>query len=67
MLNNTTSFVRTGIERQYSASNPMVAQRAFAKSCAICCTQGKSLECGRCGIADAHNSVMTILFNAKGA
>lgn len=60
-------FESRGVERQYSAHSPQSAQRAFAKSCAICCTQGKVLECSRCGIADAHHSVMTILFNSKGA
>jgi hypothetical protein len=60
-------FESRGVERQYSAHSPQSAQRAFATSCAICSTRGVPLECGRCGIADAHNSVMTILFNAKGA
>ena len=63
----TELFESRGIEYQYSATNPKRAQRAFATSCDICCTRGMHLECSKCGISTAHNTVMTILFNAKGA
>jgi hypothetical protein len=63
----TEAFENKGIERQYGARNPRAAQRAFATSCAICSTRGVQLECSKCGIESAHNTVMTILFNAKGA
>lgn len=63
----TEAFENKGIERQYNATNPKVAQRAFATSCDICCTRGMHLNCSKCGISTAHNTVMTILFNERGA
>lgn len=60
------TFVSRGVERQYSASSAQRAKDLFATSCRLCSTHGKHLECHRCGISEAHNTVMTILFS-KGA
>ena len=57
-------FEERGIERQYNARNIIEADRAFAKSCDFCCSRGKHLNCDRCRIASAHNTVVAI-FNNK--
>ena len=62
MLEN---FIEYGAELQYFATTPARAQKAFATSCKICCTRGYQLDCDRCGIASAHNSVILIKFNKR--
>ena len=57
------SFVEIGIERQYEAQNINEANRAFKSSCRLCSTRGRHLECDRCGIANAHNTVIAIFDN----
>lgn len=54
------AFESRGVERQYGAITPKMAQDAFASSCDRCCTIGISLDCDRCGIAVAHSSIMSI-------
>lgn len=54
-------FEERGIERQYNARNITEAKRAFENSCDFCCNTGKHLDCDRCRIASAHNTVITLL------
>ena len=58
------SFVEIGIERQYDARNIIEANRAFKISCKLCSTRGRHLECDRCKIASAHDTV-ALIFNHK--
>lgn len=64
MLNSkqfAEKFMQRGIEYQYEATSTEVATKAFKTSCRICSTRGIHLECDRCGISTAHNSMMLIL------
>lgn len=57
-------FESVGIAHQYNATTLKMADRAFANSCDRCCSMGVSLNCDRCGIANAHNTV-ALIFNNK--
>lgn len=63
----TEVFENRGIARQYGATSAQRAKSAFKTSCNACSTRGLQLECDKCGISVAHNTVMQILFNEKGA
>lgn len=65
MSNFAEVFQQRGIERQYGALNAKRARSAFKTSCTACSTHGLHIECDRCGINDAHKTVMTILFNER--
>ena len=53
-------FEQIGVDYQYNAKNAKMAEKSFEKSCSKCCTQGKHIECSRCAISEAHNSIMMI-------
>lgn len=57
-------FEERGVEHQYNARNIAEANRAFDNSCTRCCTTGRHLDCDKCHIASAHNTIIT-LFNNK--
>jgi hypothetical protein len=42
-----TKFESVGVARQYEARNKYEAERAFERSCNMCCTRGMHLECPR--------------------
>lgn len=54
-------FESIGIARQYSATTVKMAHKSFLFSCKRCCTMGVALNCDRCGIATAHNTVLELL------
>lgn len=56
-----TRFEERGISRQYSARNAREAKSAFEKSCEICATQGKFVNCDKCAIAYINQLVTEIL------
>lgn len=53
-----TRFEEKGIYRQYSADTIAEAKRAFDKSCTLCATQGKYINCAHCMIASVHQLVI---------
>ena len=57
-------FEEIGVEFQYNARNIFEANKAFEKSCTRCSTAGKHLNCDKCHIASAHNTV-ALIFNNK--
>lgn len=61
-----SKFCEIGVDRQYTAKSPAEAKRAYAKSCAICCTKpGHRCCCDRCPIATAHEIVMDMKWNIQ--
>ena len=52
-----SGFERIGVDYQYNARNINEAIKSFNNSCNRCCTQGRHIECDRCAIATAHNTV----------
>lgn len=56
-----TRFEERGVNRQYDAGSISEAQRALAKSCEICSTQGKYIRCSSCMIASVHQIVTETL------
>jgi hypothetical protein len=55
-----TIFEARGVERQYNSGNIREAKRAFEKSCELCATQGKFINCDRCAIAYINKLVTEI-------
>ena len=55
-----TRFEERGINRQYGSRNIREAKRAFERSCDICATQGKYINCAHCMIANVHQLVTEI-------
>ena len=55
-----TRFESKGVERQYSAGSVREAKKALEKSCYICATQGKYINCTHCMIASVHQLVTEI-------
>lgn len=51
-------FEQIGVDYQYNARNARMAKKSFENSCHKCCTQGKHIECSKCAISTAHQSVM---------
>ena len=43
-----TKFEEKGVDRQYSAGSIREAKSAFEKSCEICATQGRFVNCDKC-------------------
>lgn len=55
-----SKFETIGIERQYQSVDKAESNRNFLISCRICCNHGRRVDCDRCGIAVAHESVQAI-------
>lgn len=55
-----TRFEERGIDRQYNARSTREAKMALEKSCEICATQGKYINCTYCMIASVHQLVTEI-------
>ena len=58
-----TKFEERGINRQYSAGSIIEAKMAFEKSCEICATQGKFVNCDKCAIAYINQLVTEIFIS----
>ena len=56
-----TKFEKIGMDYQYGARSARRAKQALEKSCKICATTGKHIECKHCAIANAHNDIILIL------
>lgn len=56
-------FEAIGVDYQYNATSVLDADYQFQKSCDICCTTGKHLDCGKCHIASAHDNIILALSN----
>lgn len=56
-----TYFEKVGVDYQYNATNITEATNAFKKSCAICCTTGKHINCDSCAISNVHSTLLSIL------
>lgn len=54
-------FEAVGVDYQYNATSIFDAKNKFKKSCTICCTTGKHLDCDKCHIASAHNNIIIAL------
>ena len=57
-MRNYCYFEENGVERQYSSRDKNEAIKNFGKSCDICSTQGKPVDCDRCHIKGAHRVVV---------
>ena len=55
-----TRFEEKGVARQYNARSAREAERSLEKSCEICATQGKYVNCAYCMIASVHQLVAEI-------
>ena len=63
-----TMFEEIGVSRQYDAASTKEAKKSFAHSCDLCCYQGRHIDCDKCGIAFAHNLIISNFNNiTKGA
>ena len=60
-----TYFESIGVKKQHSAMSARKANEEFARSCNICCSQGKDINCDKCAIASAHNDIITCVYNQK--
>ena len=60
-----TKFEQVGINYQYSANSKEDAGRSFRYSCRCCCERGMHIDCDRCGIAVAHNLVISTFEHKK--
>lgn len=49
-----TKFEQVGVNRQFDAANTAEANKAFARSCDVCCNRGIKLDCDKCCIAYTH-------------
>lgn len=58
-----TRFEERGIERQYHSRNIREAKRSLERSCEICATQGKYINCAHCMIASVHQLVTEIFIH----
>ena len=53
-----SKFELIGQSYQFSSCNSAEAEKRFTKSCDLCCTTGKHIQCDRCAIAIAHNFII---------
>lgn len=53
-----TRFEEIGVEIQYGAASKRKAQVSFRYSCNVCCNRGMQIDCDRCAIACAHETVV---------
>ena len=53
-----TKFEQIGVNHQYDSTTPFEANRAFNRSCTICCHKGIHLDCEKCSISHVHTLVM---------
>ena len=52
-----TKFEQIGVNRQFDAVNTEDANKAFARSCEVCCNRGIKLDCDKCCIAYTHKLI----------
>lgn len=57
-MSNLCFFEEKGIKIQYDSRSIAEAVNNLKKSCHICYTQGKHVDCDRCRIKGAHHVVM---------
>lgn len=55
-------FIDKALELQYRAENAPQAAKMFEYSCKLCCERGIRLECDRCPVRFAHESIMVTRF-----
>lgn len=53
-----TKFEQIGINYQYDAVDKHTANKAFKRSCDVCCHKGIQLDCDKCAIAHVHSMVI---------
>lgn len=65
-MSNLCFFEEKGIEIQYASRSRTEAIKNLGKSCDICGTQGKHVNCDRCHIKGAHHVVMEAFMYSNG-
>ena len=53
-------FEEIGVGFQYMARTAREAKQSYEKSCKACCEKGLRIDCDRCGICFAHDTVMAV-------
>lgn len=56
-----TKFEQVGVNFQYDAASKSEANKSFRYSCRVCCERGMHIECDRCAIAIAHDTVVAAI------
>ena len=53
-----TKFEQIGVNYQLDCSSAAEARKCFKLSCRSCCNRGMRIECDRCAISQAHDSIV---------
>ena len=56
-----TNFERIGVNHQFDAHSIEEANKAFARSCEVCCSKGRYSKCSKCAIDYTHQLVVAYL------